>query len=204
MMDRQILDGVFVVNEAIKWLKKKRIPSLLLKLDFQKAYDSVNWSFLKLVMIKMDFGWKWISWIMRCVCSASMFILVNGSPLKPFKMEKVLKQGDPLLPYLFILISEALVCLLKKDEDLNLIEAVQIGKDHIWLKHLQFADDTMIFVPKSTTIVTNYFRILDVFALMSGLMLNYSKSQIIFEVPMTKCRLADLLRRMVSFMQIVQ
>ena len=125
-------------------------------------------------MVKMGFGWKLISTIMRCVYSVSMSILLNGSPLKPFKWEKGLRQGDPLSPYLFILISEALVCLLKKVEDLNLIEVVQIGKDEV-----QFADDTLIFVPKRTTIVTNNFRILDVFALMSGLRLNYSKSKII-------------------------
>ena len=130
---------------------------------------------------------------MRCVYSASMSILLNGSPLKPFKMEKGLRQVDPLSPYLFILISEALVCLLRKAEDLNLIEAVQIGKDKVWLKHLPFVDDTLIFVPKSTDIVTNYFRILDVFAIMSCLRLNYSKSKIIswsFDDREWACRLA--------------
>ena len=91
-----------------------------------------------------------------------MSILLNGSPLKPFKMEKGLRQGDPLSPYLFILVSEALVCLLKKAEDMNLIEAVHIGKEKVCLKHLQFADDTLIFAPKKSMCITNYFRILDV------------------------------------------
>ena len=113
---------------------------------------------------------------MNCVSSASMSILLNGSLLKPFKMEKGLRQGDPLFPYLFILVSKALVCLLNKANDLNLIEAVQIGKDKVRLKHLQFADDTLIFVPRNSVCITNYFRILDVFAVMSGLRLNYSKS----------------------------
>ena len=146
------------------------------KLDFQKAYDSVNWSFLELVMEKLGFGQKWIRWTMNCVTTASMSILLNDSPLKPFKMEKGLRQGDPLSPYLFILVSEALVCILKKAHDMNLIEAVKMGKTKINLKHLQFVDDTLISAPKDSRCITNYFRILDVFALMSGLSLNYSKS----------------------------
>ena len=59
---------------------------------------------------------------------------------------------------------------------MNLVEAVYIGKEKVSLKHLQFADDTLIFSPKSSTCITNYFRILDFFAIMSGLSLNYSKS----------------------------
>lgn len=170
-MERQILDGVLIANESLRWLKKRKIPGALIKLDFEKAYDSVNWAFLKQVMMKMGFGRKWINWIMNCVCSASMSIILNGWPLKPFKVEKVI-----LSPYLFILVSEALVCLLKKAEALNLIRPMQIGTHKVSLKHLQFADDTLIFVPQDPSCITNYFRILDVFAMMSGLHLNYSKS----------------------------
>ena len=68
--------------------KKKKIPGTLLKLDFHKAYDSVNWSFLELVMSKLGFGRKWIGWIMNCVTTASMSIILNGTPLEPFKMRK--------------------------------------------------------------------------------------------------------------------
>ena len=70
---------------------------------------------------------------------------------------------------MFLLVSEALVYILKKAEERNLIKAVQIGKAKVNLKHLQFADDILIFVPRNPTCITNYFRILDVFALMSGL-----------------------------------
>ena len=176
VMNRKILDGVLIANESIRWLKKKRIPGALLKLDFQRAYDSVSWSFLKMVMIKLGFGRKWIRWIMNCVTSASMSILLNGTPLKPFKMEKGLRQGGPLSPYLFILVSEMLVLFLKKANDMNLIDDIPIGKDKVRLQHLQFSDDTLIFVPKNSVCIRNYFRILDVFAVMSGLQLNYSKS----------------------------
>ena len=116
---------------------------------------------------------------MNCVTFASMSILLNGSPPKPLMLEKGLRQGDPLSPYLFILVSEVLVYLLKKADEVNLIEAVHIGKAKVSLKHLQFADDTLIFAPRNPRVITNYFRILDVFAMMSGLKLNYSKSYFI-------------------------
>ena len=110
-------------------------------------------------MEKLGFDRRWIRWIMNCVTSASMSILLNGSPLKPFKI-----------------VSEALVCLLEKADDMNLIEAIHIDKEKLSLKHLQFADDTLIFAPRNSMVITNYFKILDVFAMMSGLSLNYSKS----------------------------
>ena len=100
-------------------------------------------------MRKLGFGRKWVSWIMNCVFTASLFILLNGSPLQPIKMEKGLRQGDPLSPYLFILVSEALVHILKKAHHMNLIQAVEIGNAKVRLKHLQFADDTPIFAPKN-------------------------------------------------------
>ena len=59
---------------------------------------------------------------------------------------------------------------------MNMIEAVQMGKDKVSLKDLQFADDTVIFAPRNSMCIKNYFTILDVFSIMSGLSLNYSKS----------------------------
>ena len=95
-MERQNLDGMLVASETIQWLKLRRKSGIPLKLDFQKAYGLVKWTFLRQMMGKMSFGWKWISWIMACVSRASMSILLNGSLLQPFNMEKGLRQGDPL------------------------------------------------------------------------------------------------------------
>ena len=77
------------------------------------------------------------------------------------------------------MISEALVFFMKKAHDMNMIEALSIGKAKVSLKHLQLADDILIFAPKNHVCITNYFRILDIFALMSGLTINYNKSAFI-------------------------
>lgn len=112
---------------------------------------------------------------MACISSPSISVLLNGTPLKPIKMEKSLRQEDPFPPYLFILISEILVFLIRKAERLGFIKPLQIGVHHLNLKHLQFTDDTLFFVPLDEQVIWNYFRILDVFSVMSGLNLSYKK-----------------------------
>ncbi|GJZ39038.1 putative RNA-directed DNA polymerase [Tanacetum coccineum] len=105
---RQILDGCLVANEIIRMAKSEGHKLLLFKVDFEKAFDSVNWSFLQDIIRQMRFGAKWRKWIGACLSSASISVLINGSPSKEFKMEKGLRQGDPLSTLLFLLVGEAL------------------------------------------------------------------------------------------------
>ena len=76
---RQILDGALIANEVVWWMKKIK-QAIMLKLDFQKSYDMVRWDFLDMVLERMGFGLTWRRWISCCITSASMSILVNGSP----------------------------------------------------------------------------------------------------------------------------
>nr|GFA54174.1 RNA-directed DNA polymerase, eukaryota, reverse transcriptase zinc-binding domain protein [Tanacetum cinerariifolium] len=106
--NRQILDGPFIVNEVIQWCKKKKKQALIFKVDFEKAYDSVRWDYLDDVLDKYGFGIKWRGWIQNCLRSFRGSILINGSPTEEFQIFKGLKQGDPLSPFLFILVMESL------------------------------------------------------------------------------------------------
>nr|GEY85284.1 hypothetical protein [Tanacetum cinerariifolium] len=85
---RQILDGLFILNEVIQWCKSKHKQALIFKVDFEKAYDSVRWDFLDDVLRKFRFGDKWCKWIQCCLRSSRGSILVNGSPTKEFQFGK--------------------------------------------------------------------------------------------------------------------
>lgn len=91
---RNIHDGVVIVNELVDLAKRKKDECMLFKVDFEKAYDTVSWSFLFDMMGRMGFDELWIRWIRSCVSTSSMSVLVNGSPTADFSVQRGLRQGD--------------------------------------------------------------------------------------------------------------
>ncbi|XP_028076768.1 uncharacterized protein LOC114278826 [Camellia sinensis] len=91
---RNILDGVLIANEVVDWWKKSRRKGLILKLDFQKAYDTVNWNYLLQMLSNFGFGDKWVKRIHTCISSARISVLVNGSPTPELCPQKGLKQAE--------------------------------------------------------------------------------------------------------------
>lgn len=124
---RHIFDGIMIANEVVDWWKKHKKRGLILKLDFEKAYDSVNWNFLWSMLSNFGFGDLWVSWMKECVTTARISVLVNGSPTDEFSPSKGLRQGDPLSPFLFNIVVEGLNLLLARAKDLGLIKGVTAG-----------------------------------------------------------------------------
>ncbi|XP_071741061.1 uncharacterized protein [Rutidosis leptorrhynchoides] len=176
LKDRYILDGVLIANESIEYLKNQKKRSLVFKVDFENAFDSLNWDFLMEVMSSMGFGSKWCRWILACLKSASISILINGSPTTEFSMGRGVRQGDPLSPFLFILAAEGLNILTKATVDRGIFKGVEIGNDKVVISHLQYADDTIFFGDLSMSNARNLIYILKCFELASGLKVNFHKS----------------------------
>ncbi|GJU14907.1 RNA-directed DNA polymerase, eukaryota [Tanacetum coccineum] len=151
--NRQILDGPFILNEIVQWCKRKNKQSMIFKVDFEKAYDS------------------------GCLVSSRGSVLVNGSPTPEFQFYKGLKQGDPLSPFLFLLIMESFHLSVQRVVDAGLLKGISICSS-LQFSHLFYADDAIFMGQWSETNINVIVKILDCFHQASGLRINIHKSKI--------------------------
>lgn len=111
-----------------------------------------------------------------CLSSPIMLVLMNGSPTSQFSLQKGLYQGDPLSPFLFNIVVEALNRLFLKAYDIGLIRGAAIGGNSMNVTHLQFIDDTILFLEAKVEYVKEAKCILGCFELASNLKINFHKS----------------------------
>nr|GFA04329.1 RNA-directed DNA polymerase, eukaryota, reverse transcriptase zinc-binding domain protein [Tanacetum cinerariifolium] len=139
-------------------LKKQ---ALIFKVDFEKAYDSVRWDFLD----------------EDCLKSSRGSVIINGSPTEEFQFGKGIKQGDPLSPFLFLLIMESLHLSFQRVVDAGLFQGLQLGGS-VNLSHMFIADDAVFVGQWSEGNINSLVNILECFNMASGLKINMRKSKI--------------------------
>ncbi|GJT30237.1 RNA-directed DNA polymerase, eukaryota [Tanacetum coccineum] len=176
--NRQILDGPFIINEILARCKLKKQQAMIFKVDFAKAYDSVRWDYLDDVLISFGFGPKWRSWIRGSLSSGKASILVNGSPTSEFHLYRGLKQGDPLAPFLFLLIMESLHLSFSRAVEAGIFKGYKIDPSTT-LSHLFYADDAVFIGEWSHSNLKGIMNILRCFSLLSGMSINIQKSHLL-------------------------
>jgi len=178
--NRQILDGILIANEVVDEARKSKKELLMFKVDFEKAYDSVEWGYLDEVMGCMAFPTLWRKWIKECVSTATASVLVNGNPTAEFHFEWGLRQGDPLSPFLLLLAAEGLNIVMKALVETETFTGYRVGgANSVVLSHLQFANDTLLIGDKSWANVRAMRVGLLLFEAMSGLKVNFHKSSLV-------------------------
>ncbi|GJZ27081.1 RNA-directed DNA polymerase, eukaryota, reverse transcriptase zinc-binding domain protein [Tanacetum coccineum] len=160
------------------WYKQRNKKMMIFKVEFEKAFDSVNWKYLDYVLGQFGFGEKWRNWIQECLRSARTSILVNGSPTSEFSIKRGLRQGDPMSPFLFILIMEGLHIAIEDATQSNLIKGVSFGNPGMRLSHFFYADDVILVTEWNQADMDNIIRLFNVFYLASGIRINIHKSNI--------------------------
>lgn len=165
------------MNEILDFAKRFKKKCLIVKVEFQRAFDCVFWRYLKYVMSRMGFGTKWFHWMDVMVFNSSLSVLVNGSHTDDFIVERGLRQGYPLSTFLFILAVEGLIGLFHNATSVNEFQGFQVS-DEIKFDLLQFEDDTIVFCNRDWNNMWSLKFILRGFGLASGLCVNLSKSKI--------------------------
>ena len=180
---RLIKNNVVVAFETMHSIakrKKGKVRSMAIKLDMSKAYDHVEWAYLRSMMQKMGFEEKWISLIMMCVTTASFSVLINGEPRGTITPSRGLRQGDPISPYLFLLCTEGLTTLLRKKEAVGLIRGVAVSRLAPSISHLFFVNDCIIFCRATMEECRQLASVLEVYEKESRQKLNREKTSLFF------------------------
>ena len=179
---RNIQDNTILAHELLHAFKSKRGKGgfMFMKMDMEKAFDRMEWSFLLAILEKLGFSQTWLSWIRICITSTSFSILLNGSPFGHFSPGKGLRQGDPLFPFLFILGAEVFSRLMFKEEHFGRLKGLRIARIYSPIHHLLFADDLLIFGEASVSVAVSIKSCLDKYSRWSSQAINASKSSICF------------------------
>ena len=141
---RQIFEPIAIAQEVLHTVKIHKRSALILKLDLSKAFDRVNWTFVRLILIQIGVPIVGVNWIMGCISSANFAILVNGSPSTFFPASRGIRQGYPLSPLLFILVIEGLSLLIAEAIRAGKLKGIKISSQ-LFLTHLLFVDDVLLF-----------------------------------------------------------
>ena len=172
---RFIGENIRLIDGLINHTAARNIPGLLMFLDFEKAFDTVEWSFIWKTLSSFNFGTSLINWIKLCYRNIESCVLNNGWASNYFTPERGVRQGCPLSPYIFILCADVLANKIRASKD---IKGITVCGNEI--KISQYADDTTMILDGSKKSFTSALLDLELFGEISGLRLNSKKTEILW------------------------
>lgn len=173
------MDSVATAQEVIMDCKNNKRQGVVLKLDFEKAYDKIEWSVVLDILAAWGFPNKWLAWIRDCITTAKASVLINGEHGNRILCRRGLRQGCPLSPLLFVMVSDILCRMIEAGEGAGFCKGIEGSGIIPKISILQYADDTLLFSNAEVNHIRNLKLILDLFCQMTGLRINYDKSSLI-------------------------
>lgn len=170
---------------------------MALKIDLEKAYNKLEWSFIREMLIRVNLPQDMIDIIMSCISSVSTSILFSGEALDPIVPYRGIRQGDPLSPCLFILCIDYLGQLIEEKCSAKLWNLVKASQSGPAFSHLLFADDLVFFAKADSVNCLAIREVLDQFCSVSGQTVSDAKSRVYFSPNVdrdTRESLSDILR----------
>ena len=169
---RFIGENFRLIDSIINYTDTEDIPGLLIFVDFEKAFDTLEWSFITKTLKHHNFGPSFIEWITTFYSDISSTVLNNGWSAEFFHLSRGVRQGCPLSPYLFILCAEVLSSAIRKEKSIKGIQALDTE-----CKISQYADDITLLLDGSELSLQKAFELLGKFGFISGLKVNCEKTE---------------------------
>jgi hypothetical protein len=167
---RKIHEATGVAQEGLHIIKLKKLKVVVVKIDLFKAFDRVNWLYLRMLLIHLGFGLEFSNWVMACLSSVSFSILLNSSATAFFQAKRGIRQGCPLYPLLFLLVGANLG---------GRFSGIKISNG-LTITHLLFFDDILIFCDGLKRDADILSEGLILFRIATSMRINAQKSNILF------------------------
>ncbi|CAN1848719.1 LINE-1 reverse transcriptase homolog, partial [Linum perenne] len=200
--DRAIQDNIIIVHEVLHNFKTRSKRggnwNMLIKMDMKKAYDMVEWDCLDQTLRALGFNDVWCGWIRACVQTVRFSVLLNGALTDQFYPSRGIRQGDPISPFLFILLTNSLSRLIQKGVSTGTLKRLKLNKRCPTLTHILFADDTILFGDASVSEADEILKTMREYEHRTAQEINIQKSTVIFSRN-TPPTLQSIIRRRLGF-----
>ena len=171
---RFIGENINKILNVMEYCEMKNLKGMIVNIDFEKAFDSIEWSHIMRTLKFFNFGpniIKWIEILYKNTCSK---VINNGWVTNSFQITRGLRQGCPLSPYIFILAVEPLAHNIRKNTNIK-----GLSVNNCRTKLSQYADDTELFIAAEENSLKEIFSTFKKFELLSGLKINIDKTEIL-------------------------
>jgi hypothetical protein len=186
---RQILDNISIAYLVKEWSEESSKPILFLKLDFKKSFDRVDFEYLWRTIDLMGLGGKFLQLVKGLVLGAMARVIVNGLYTDKIKIERGVRQDNPLASLLFALSTQPLITYMDHQISTNQLPAIEIN-NKLTVCQMLFADDVGIFIPATEIAFTALLKCLTTYEAASRAKLNLQKSII---TPIALCPIPNWL-----------
>ncbi|QHO46030.1 LINE-1 retrotransposable element ORF2 protein [Arachis hypogaea] len=179
---RHSSDNIIITQEVIHSIRNKKGGKgwMAIKIDLEKVYDRLKWSFINDTLMDIGFPSHITNLIYGCISSARMRVLWNGDELEEFTPSRGIRQGDPISPYLFVLCIEHLSQLIDAAVEHGFWKPIHLKRDALEISHLYFVDDLILFAEASLEQAVIINNCLNAFCDSSGQKVSQDKTRVFF------------------------